>query len=182
MTTSQQVAAPAASRTKGALGIAGALLAVLVVILLGSRTELLLTHGLAGEPGRFAAQTCGRDIQYDGTTTRAQCVGTFTADDGTTYRAELYYDGDPGETYHVRADPDSGTAYRTDLPARWGSVSLPLVPLALLWLMLGGWWVFRQPGVLDVRQRLLFLGVFGAPTAALLLAAGIGFLLAVATT
>jgi hypothetical protein len=158
------------------------LLAVLVVILLGSRTELLLTYGLAGEAGQFAAETCGRDLQYDGTTTRAQCLGTFTADDGTSYRSELYYDGHPGDSYAVQADPGSGTAYRTDVWSRWSSIALPLVPAALLWLLLGGWWAFRQPGVLSRGHRLVFLGVFGVPAAGLLLAAVVGFLAAVATS
>lgn len=172
-----------AGRGRTALGFAGALLAVLVVIVLGSRSELALTFGVSGDAGTFAAKTCGRDLQYDGTTTRAQCLGTFAPASGATpYRAELYYDGDPGRTYEVRADPDSRAAYRTDVWSRWAALALPLIPVGLMWLAVGGWWAFRRPGVLSRRDRWLFLAGFATPATAVLAAAAVGFVVALGTT
>ncbi|WP_435769392.1 hypothetical protein [Nocardioides sp. SYSU DS0651] len=176
-------AGPAGTSGRGVLGFAGVLLVVLVLLLLGSRQELLLGFGVTGEAGSFTATDCGRDLQYDGTTARAQCVGVLTpADGGRPYAAELYHDGEPGESYAVRADPGSGTAYRTSLWARWASLSLPLVAVALLWLTLGWWWAQRRPGVLGRAQRLVLVAVFAAPAALLLVAAAAGFVVSVATS
>lgn len=165
----------------GALGFAGCLLFVLVLIVLGARGEITQSWGLAGEPGTFTATSCGRHIQPDGQTTRAMCDGTFAPASGeASYDALLYYDGDPGETYEGRAD--GGVVYRTDWAARWSAVALPLIPMGLLLLVPGVWLALRREGPLTRGQKWAFLVFSLLPASLVVLVGGVGFLIALVTT
>ncbi|HYG94032.1 MAG TPA: hypothetical protein VD859_10640 [Nocardioides sp.] len=168
---------------RGAVGFAGILLVVLVLVVLGSRGEIAQSWGVAGDPGTFTAESCGRDIvSGSGETTRAMCDGLFVPDDGgPPSEATLYYDGDPGETYDGRVD-DEGFVYRTDWASRWSAVSLALIPLGLLWLAPGVWLTLRRPGVMTRSQKVRFLVLWLAPALAIMLLGGLGLLIGIATS
>ena len=82
----------------------------------------------------------------------------------------------PGDVVRVGVDGSDDTAYRADALGRWGAVGLPLIPLALLWLVPGSRWLLSIEGQASRRQRLLYLASTVAP-AAMLLVAGVGGLI-----
>ena len=172
---------PPAERSRTALGFAGVLLVVLVLLLLGGRHEIARSWGFSGEQGVLAVEYC--DADADGVRDREECGGTFTPDDGgAAYEVEALLAADPGDRVRVGADGPDEAAYRSDLWGRWAAVALPLVPLALLWLVPWVRWFLRRPGVARRRETALFL-TGGVLPAGLLLLAGLGgFLVALATS
>ncbi len=172
------------SRGWGAWGFAAVMTVVLVLLVLGSWGEITRSWGLAGEQGTFTVTSCERPLQPGGEQQRAVCVGRFEPDDGGEgFDVEARLAADPGDELAVGADGPDETAYRSDLWGRWAAVGLPLVPLAVLWLIPWGRRFLRTPGERASRGEIaLFLGAGVAPAAVLLLLGGAGFLVAVAIT
>jgi hypothetical protein len=171
-----------ARRRSTVLGFVAVLVVVLGLLLLSGRHEITRSWGLAGEQGVLVVASC--DADASGQRDRQQCRGTFTPDDGgAAYDVEALLAADPGDRVRVGADGPDESAYRSDLWGRWSAVALPLVPLALLWLVPWFRWFMSRPGARARRHETVVFLLGGLVPAAVLLLAGIGgFLVAVLTT
>jgi hypothetical protein len=170
-------------RTSMALGFAAVLVVVLGLLLVSGRHEITRSWGLTGEQGELVVASCatGADPDGDGQRDREQCRGTFTPDDGgAAYDVEALLAADPGDRVRVGADGPDETAYRSDVWGRWSAVGLPLLPLALLWLVPWFRWFMGRPGARARRRDTVLLVLGGLVPAGVVLLAGVGgFLVAV---
>ncbi|MDO9458346.1 hypothetical protein [Nocardioides sp.] len=169
-------------RSRGALGFAAVLLLVLVVLVLAGRHEIARSWGLTGEQGELVVDGCSRDVVGEDEQ-RATCHGEFRPDDGgEPYVVEARLAAGAGDVVTVGADGPDEAAYRSDVWGRWAAVSLPLLPLAFLWLLPWARRMLRGQGRASRCEVLTFLGAGVAPFVVLLLAGVVGFLVSLATT
>lgn len=174
---------PSGRRAVRVRGVALVLVVVLLLLIVGARQEITRSWGLGGDQGELLVEECWSDAGVGTEEERARCRGRFVPQDGgEPYVVDALVRAAPGERLRVGADGPGERAYRADLWGRWAAVGLPLLPVALLWILPWVSWMLRRPGRASRRDTAVFLVLGVAPAAVVALLGAVGFCVALAVT